>query len=32
VWDGAWRLLGDEGSYAVKGSIKDTDISLDAGI
>ena len=32
VWDGTWRLLGDEGSYAVKGSIKDTDISPDAGI
>lgn len=32
VWDGAWRLLGDEGSYAVKGSIKDTDISPDAEI
>lgn len=32
VWDGTWRLLGDEGSYAVKGSIKDTDISSDAGI
>ena len=32
VWDGTWRLLGDEGSYAVKGSIKDTDISPDAAI
>ena len=32
VWDGTWRLLGDEGSYAVKGSIKDTDISADAEI
>lgn len=32
VWDGTWRLLGDEGSYAVKGSIKDTDISPDAEI
>lgn len=32
VWDGAWRLLGDERSYAVKGSIKDTDISPDAEI
>ena len=32
VWDGTWRLLGDEGSYAIKGSIKDTDISPDAEI
>lgn len=32
VWDGTWRLLGDEGSYAVKGSIKDTDISPEAEI
>ena len=33
VWTGAvWRLLGDEGSYAVKGSIKDADIAADAAI
>ena len=33
VWTGgSWRLLGDEGSYAVKGSIKDVDIDEDAGI
>ena len=33
VWTGgAWRLLGDEGSYAIKGSIKDADIAADAGI
>lgn len=33
VWDGAqWTLLGDEGSYAVKGSIKDSDIAVDAAI
>ena len=33
VWTGAmWRLLGDEGSYAVKGSIKDADIDEDAAI
>ena len=33
VWDGSsWLLLGDEGSYAVKGSIKDTDIAADAEI
>lgn len=33
VWTGsAWRLLGDEGSYAVKGSIVNSDISEDAGI
>ncbi len=33
VWTGSfWRLLGDEGSYAVKGSIVDTDISPDAAI
>lgn len=32
VWDGTWRLLGDEGSYAVKGSIKNTDISPEAEI
>lgn len=30
--DGAWILLGDEGSYAVKGSIKNADISGDAAI
>lgn len=33
VWTGSnWRLLGDEGSYAVKGSIRDADIDTDAAI
>jgi len=33
VWTGNyWNLLGDEGSYAVKGSIVDRDISDDAAI
>ena len=33
VWTGGnWRLLGDEGSYAIKGSIKDVDIDPDAAI
>lgn len=33
VWTGAaWRLLGDEGSYAVKGSIRDADIADNADI
>ena len=33
VWTGSnWHLLGDEGSYAVKGSIKDVDIADDAAI
>lgn len=33
VWaGGVWRLLGDEGSYAVKGSITNADIAEDAGI
>lgn len=33
VYDGAtWRELGDESSFAVKGSIKDTDIAADAAI
>lgn len=33
VWTGAnWRLLGDEGSYAIKGSIKDADIDTEAEI
>jgi len=33
VWDGAqWILLGDESSYAIKGSIVDTDISENANI
>lgn len=33
VWDGGqWLLLGDEGSYAVKGSIRDADIDPDANI
>lgn len=33
VWTGSnWRLLGDESSYAVKGSIRDADIADNAGI
>lgn len=33
VWTGAaWNLLGDEGSYAVKGSITNVDISPEAAI
>ena len=33
VWTGqSWRLLGDEGSYAIKGSIKNADIDEDANI
>lgn len=33
VWTGMnWRLLGDEGSYAIKGSIRDADIDADADI
>ena len=33
VWTGSnWRLLGDEGSYAVKGSIVNTDVSENAAI
>lgn len=33
VWTGTnWRLLGDEGSYAIKGSIRDADIDADAEI
>lgn len=33
VYDGsAWRELGDETSYVVKGSIKDADIAADAAI
>lgn len=33
VWTGVnWRLLGDEGSYAIKGSIRDADIDSDAEI
>jgi hypothetical protein len=33
VWTGmAWRLLGDEGSYAIKGSIVDADIDAEAAI
>ena len=33
VWTGAyWRLLGDEGSYAIKGSIINADISDEANI
>ena len=33
VWTGSnWRLLGDEGSYAIKGSIVNADISENAAI
>lgn len=33
VWTGGrWRLFGDEGSYAVKGSIRDADIDPEANI
>ena len=33
VYDGSsWRELGDEASFAVKGSIKDSDIAADAAI
>ena len=33
VWTGTeWRLLGDEGSYAIKGSIVNADISENANI
>ena len=33
VWTGStWRLLGDEGSYAIKGSITNADIATEAGI
>lgn len=33
VWTGGgWRLLGDEGSYAIKGSIKNADIDENAEI
>lgn len=33
VWNGGnWQLLGDESSYAVKGSIKDVDIDAEAAI
>jgi len=33
VWSGgSWRLLGDEGSYVIKGSIRDVDIDEDAEI
>ena len=32
VWNGQWILLGDEGSYAVKGSITNNDIADDAEI
>ena len=33
VWTGDnWRLLGDEGSYAIKGSIVNTDIAEEANI
>jgi hypothetical protein len=32
VWADGWRLLGDEGSYAVKGSITNVDIAAEANI
>lgn len=32
VWADGWKLLGDEGSYAIKGSIVDADISSEANI
>lgn len=33
VWTGSsWRLLGDEGSYAIKGSIRNADIAENANI
>ena len=32
VWNGVWRLLGDEGSYAIKGTIVDRDIADNAEI
>ena len=32
VWDNGWRLLGDEGSYAIKGNITDADINVEANI
>ena len=33
VWTGTeWRLLGDEGSYAIKGSITNIDIAAEANI
>lgn len=33
VWTGSnWRLLGDESSYAVKGSIRDADVADNASI
>ena len=33
VWTGdSWRLLGDEGSYAIKGSITNADIAEEANI
>lgn len=33
VWESnQWRLIGDEGSYAVKGSIANADIAADAAI
>ena len=33
VWTGSgWRLLGDESSYAIKGSIRDSDIDAEANI
>lgn len=33
VWSGAaWRLIGEEGSYAIKGSITNSDIASEANI
>jgi len=33
VWTGAaWRLIGEEGSYAIKGSITNSDIAPEANI
>lgn len=32
VWNGQWRLLGDEGSYIVHGSVTNSDIADDAEI
>lgn len=32
VWAGSWHLLGDESSYAIKGSIVNADISPEANI
>lgn len=32
IWAGEWRLLGDEGSYAIKGNIVNADINAEAAI